>query len=164
MNTPLRAFRPHISIDVRNLPSSVAFYTNLFGRSPVKVRPGYAKFSLESPALNFSINEREHEDGGSLSHLGFEVLSTQEVLDANERLRSAGLSIREEMETTCCYAKQDKIWITDPDGNSWEIFTVTESDSVNANSASQTCCVPAIVQVSEACCVRAPEYVGEACC
>ena len=124
--TQLHAFRPHISLDVTDLSASVKFYSSLFGERPTKERPGYAKFELQHPHLNFSMNQREHCSCGSLSHLGFEVLSTEEVIQTKERLEREGIRVREEMETTCCYAKQDKVWASDPDGNAWEIFVVTE--------------------------------------
>ncbi len=151
--TSFKAFRPHISIDVRDIQASVEFYTSLFGQAPTKQRPGYAKFALEQPALNFSLNEREHGASGSLSHLGFEVLSTNEVIAAKERLEASGVTVREEMETTCCYAKQDKIWVSDPDHNAWEIFVVTEADTaVSSDEDGSACCVPSLVQIGEACC------------
>jgi catechol 2,3-dioxygenase-like lactoylglutathione lyase family enzyme len=142
IETTFKAFRPHISLDVQDLTRSVEFYSALFGIAPAKERPGYAKFSLAEPPLNFSMNERSgaplSHAAGHLSHLGFEVLSTEEVLAAKARLTAQGIAVREEMETTCCYAKQDKIWTNDPDGNPWEIFVVTEADTERGGSP--MCC------------------------
>lgn len=140
----MTAIRPHISIDVVDLDSSRVFYEALFNTPPEKTRPGYVKFSLTEPLLNFSLNEREHGASGSLNHLGIEVASTRDVLMAKLRLEDRGLLPREEMSTNCCYALQDKIWVTDPDGNSWEIFTVTMSDSDGELSVASdgTCCTP----------------------
>ncbi|HWF44310.1 MAG TPA: VOC family protein [Candidatus Kapabacteria bacterium] len=96
--TSLQAFRPHISLNVSDLAQSVEFYSALFGQHPAKERPGYAKFSLTDPPLNFSMNERPGAmAGGALSHLGFEVLSTKEVLDAQERLEASGIAVRAEL-------------------------------------------------------------------
>jgi len=157
MNT-INAFRPHISIDVRNINNSIEFYRAFFGTEPAKVRDGYAKFELSSPPLNFTMNERDVPARGGLSHLGFEVKSTDDVLEAQLRLKKAGLSTAEEFETTCCYAKQDKIWITDPDGNQWEVFVVTQKDT-------QTHSEPNLKRPSElVCCAPAEGVVAVACC
>ena len=142
----MTTLRPHISLDVKDLERSREFYQTLFGVTPEKIRPGYVKFSLTEPALNFSLNERGTAPGkGSLNHMGIEVASTQDVTMAQLRLEKAGLMPREEKGTNCCYAIQDKIWVQDPDGNSWEIFTVTMSDEEGAlpNEVSGSCCTPA---------------------
>ena len=150
--TTLRAFRPHISLDVSDLARSVSFYSALFGAQPAKERPGYAKFSLSEPALNFSMNERPATPaGGHLSHLGFEVLTTDEVISAKSRIEASGIAVREEMDTTCCYAKQDKIWVSDPDGNPWEIFVVTDADAPRGGSQNG-CCIPILGQPEGASC------------
>jgi catechol 2,3-dioxygenase-like lactoylglutathione lyase family enzyme len=140
--------RPHISIDVQNIEAAQAFYDVFFNATPAKVREGYRKYSLEQPALNFTLNQREHGSSGSLNHLGIEVASTREVLKAKLRLEENGMLPVEEMSTNCCYALQDKIWVDDPDGNSWEIFTVTMSDEDGALPVmeSTTCCVPKAAQ------------------
>jgi catechol 2,3-dioxygenase-like lactoylglutathione lyase family enzyme len=142
----MTTLRPHISIDVQDITRSREFYQLLFGLEPEKIRPGYVKFSLTEPALNFTLNERGEAKGkGPLNHLGIEVASSRDVLEAQLRLENAGLMTREENNTNCCYALQDKIWINDPDGNQWEIFTVTMSDDEGEIpvKASGTCCVPA---------------------
>lgn len=130
--------KPHVAIHVKDLSQSVAFYTQLFGVEPVKVRPGYAKFDLEQPGLNFTLNEGGEVTGG-INHLGIQVGSTAEVLAAKDRLQKAGLASFDEMNTTCCYARQDKIWITSPDGHRWEVFTVIEDD-VEMEPKSSSCC------------------------
>lgn len=149
----MTTLRPHISIDVQNLDRSREFYQTLFGVEPEKIRQGYVKFSLTEPALNFSLNERGTNPGkGTLNHLGIEVAGTQDVMMAQLRLEKAGLMLREEKGTNCCYAIQDKIWVQDPDGNQWEIFTVTMSDAEGElrGEQSATCCVPATSGVLEA--------------
>lgn len=154
----ISAFRPHISLDVKNVEKSVAFYQAFFGVAPSKVRPGYAKFELSTPPLNFTMNERDVASRGGLSHLGFEVASTDEVLETQLRLKKAGLATFEELETTCCYAKQDKVWVTDPDSNAWEVFVVTEKDTAEHSTpslkrpAAVACCAPVEGQVAVACC------------
>lgn len=130
--------KPHLAINVKNLDQSIQFYTNLFGVEPVKVKPKYAKFDLEKPALNFTINEGGEVTGG-LNHLGIQVVSTQNVLEAKERLHKAGLATFDEMNTNCCYARQDKIWITSPDGHRWEVFTVLENVEHNEEPKETFC-------------------------
>jgi hypothetical protein len=90
-------------------------------------RTGYAKFDLEHPILNFVLNEVEYSaEIGALSHLGLQVDSTDDVLAIRQRVEKLGLIPRDEMNVSCCYARQDKFWLADPDGNEWEIFTVVE--------------------------------------
>ena len=161
------ALRPHVSLDVANVETSIPFYAALFGVAPKKIRADYAKFELEAPALNFSINEKVTDGArvqGSLNHLGFEVATTADVLEAKTRLEASGLVAFDEMDVTCCYAKQDKIWVHDPDGNAWEIFVVTEAnvDMRDTSTSSANCCVPTAratisipgfaVVAQEACC------------
>nr|WP_168188834.1 ArsI/CadI family heavy metal resistance metalloenzyme [Thermoflavimicrobium daqui] len=130
--------KPHLAINVKNLDQSIQFYTSLFGVEPVKVKLGYAKFDLEQPALNFTLNEGGEVSGG-INHLGIQVASTQDVLLVKERLQRAGLATFDEMNTNCCYARQDKIWVTSPDGHQWEVFTVLED--VKQNDDPTSCCI-----------------------
>ncbi|BCU81704.1 hypothetical protein JIR001_14870 [Polycladomyces abyssicola] len=88
-----------------------------------KIRPGYAKFDLDEPALNLTLNEGGDMTGG-IDHLEIQVSSTDDVLSIKQRLKQAGLVTFDEMDTTCCYARQDKIWVTSPDGHRWEVFVV----------------------------------------
>ena len=124
----MAVLRPHLALTVSDVEGSLPFYRALFGTEPAKVRPGYAKFELDEPALNFTLNEGERTDGlGAFNHAGIQVGSTDDVLAARLRLKQAGLATFDEMDTTCCYARQDKIWVTAPDGESWEVF-VTHAD------------------------------------
>jgi catechol 2,3-dioxygenase-like lactoylglutathione lyase family enzyme len=120
--------RMHVAINCTNLEASLQFYRSFFGVEPTKVKENYAKFELDSPALHFSLNVRPFEKNGALNHLGFQVDNTEDVLKMGERLREANLLTIDEMNTTCCYAVQDKVWVYDPDGNAWEIF-YTKEDS-----------------------------------
>jgi catechol 2,3-dioxygenase-like lactoylglutathione lyase family enzyme len=117
----------HVSLRVRDLERSVAFYEALFGQPAHKRRPGYANFDLQEPALKFALNEGPAAAGaGTLDHLGFQVGSYAEVLAFKARLQQAGLATFDETDTTCCYAKQDKIWVHDPDGHEWEVYVLTD--------------------------------------
>lgn len=139
--------KTHLSINVSNIENSIEFYQKMFGVEPVKTRPDYAKFDIVDPPLNFTINERPFERGGSLSHLGLQVESTAEVLAMGQRWQENGLITLDEMQTDCCYALQDKTWVQDPDGNRWEVFVVLENTSAKENAAS-TCCGPTAEPVS----------------
>ncbi len=132
--------RPHLALTVGSVERSIPFYAALFGVEPAKVRPGYAKFEVNEPALNFTLNEGERDGLGAYNHAGIQVASTDDVLRTRARLVEAGLATFDEMDTTCCYAKQDKIWVTAPDGESWEVF-VTHGDAETPNEAtSPSCC------------------------
>ena len=141
MTSDVEVLKAHVSINVRNIEKSVEFYRQMLGIEPTKVRTGYAKFDVQNPPLNLALNEVPTlTDAGALSHLGLQVPSTDDVLATRLRWKAAGLAIRDEMETECCYAKQNKTWVHDPDGNQWEVFVVLE-DNLPAKSASSACCV-----------------------
>ena len=109
--------KTHISLNVGNVKRSVEFYSKMFDAKPVKLRDDYAKFSIGDPPLSLTVNQADFKPGGSLSHLGLEVDTTAEVLQFGQKWKKAGLLTAEEMNTDCCYALQDKIWVSDPDGN-----------------------------------------------
>jgi catechol 2,3-dioxygenase-like lactoylglutathione lyase family enzyme len=120
------AGRVQLALNVDDLGESIAFYRKLFGTEPAKVRPGYANFAITEPPLKLVLLENKGQ-GGSLNHLGVEVASTDVVEAEQARLAEAGLAAAEELNTTCCYARQDKFWVTGtPDGERWEIYTVLE--------------------------------------
>ena len=139
----MASMRPHLALTVSDVDRSVAFYSALFGVEPSKIRPGYAKFEVTDPALNFTLNEGERDGGrGAFNHAGIQVGSTDDVLRARARLVEAGLATFDEMDTTCCYAKQDKIWVTAPDGESWEVFVThgdAEPEGSDPSSAGRCC-------------------------
>ena len=143
-----RLHKAHVAIYVRDVSKSTDFYRKLFGIEPSKVRPGYAKFDVSDPPLNFSLNEGAATGHGGLSHLGIQVESTQEVLAIRQKWQEHGLYTRDEMKTECCFALQDKAWARDPDGNEWEVFAVLK-DNLPANPAAKLpccgpdCCAPA---------------------
>ena len=114
----------HVSLDVNNIDQSVKFYSTLFNAQPTKLKPGYAKFDLNEPAvvltLNHSVQPVAQVTG--LNHMGSRVGGIEQVLAARTRLENAGFTTADEMGTTCCYAVQDKIWATDPNGYRWEVY------------------------------------------
>ena len=119
----MNILKPHVSLNVSNIDAAVAFYEKAFGVTVTKRRPGYAKFDLASPSLNLSMVEAPRT-GINASHFGVQVASTDDVLEAKARFEAAGLRTITEEQTSCCYAVQDKVWVEDPDGNSWEVFVV----------------------------------------
>ncbi|HTQ05466.1 MAG TPA: ArsI/CadI family heavy metal resistance metalloenzyme [Polyangiaceae bacterium] len=146
----MQILKPHVSLNVSVLDRAVAFYEKAFGVPVTKRRPGYAKFDLESPALNLSMVEAPRT-GVNASHFGIQVASSADVLEAKRRFDAAGLETRTEEDTNCCYAVQDKVWIEDPDGNSWEVFVV-KGDAPTLRDAPSTCCAPSAKSSSPSCC------------
>ena len=135
---PVRALKAHLALNVRSVERSTEFYRKMFGIEPSKVRPGYAKFDAANPPLNLTLNEAPFQGGGALSHLGIQVASAGDVELMRERWRDAGLVTRDELQTNCCYALQDKTWVRDPDGNEWEAFVVLEDNLPTTTM----CCTP----------------------
>ena len=135
---------PHLEITVTDLDRAVPFYRALFDTEPAKQRPGYAKFEPGAPAIVLTLIEGEREGLGAFNHGGIRVDSTDDVLAARLRLQTAGLATFDEMDTECCYARQDKIWVHDPDGTPWEVFTVLgdseEAGPASATTAPAVCC------------------------
>ncbi len=144
----MNVLKAHVSLNVSNIDAAVAFYEKAFGVPATKRRPGYAKFDLESPSLNLTMQEAPRT-GTNASHFGIQVASSEDVAAAWTRFKAAGLPTRTEENTECCYALQDKVWTEDPDGNAWEVFVVKGDSPVmmteEAKKASGgACCVPRI--------------------
>ena len=133
--------RPHLSLDVQNVPASVEFYQKVFGVSPQKQAVDYAKFDLTKPALNLSLVSSTGKIS-VVNHLGIEVESAEEIAAWKKRLQGQGVLEKVEENKTCCFARQDKLWLTDPDGNAWEIFTVDEQLAVTGPLKQTGCCAP----------------------
>ena len=115
--------RLQLALNVDDLDTAIAFYTALFDTAPAKVRPGYANFAVASPPLKLVLLENPGS-GGTVNHLGIEVQDTSAVEAEIGRLTESGLIAEEEMNTTCCFAIQDKAWVTAPGGERWEVYTV----------------------------------------
>lgn len=142
----VRALKAHLALNVKNVERSTEFYRKMLGLEPSKVRVGYAKFDVENPPLNLTLNQASFGERGALSHLGVQVASTEDVLAMREQWAGVGLSTRDEMQTNCCYALQDKTWVHDPDGNEWEVFVVLE-DNLAETAA---CCGTGAVDAADA--------------
>jgi catechol 2,3-dioxygenase-like lactoylglutathione lyase family enzyme len=141
----------HLSLDVPDLDDAVAFYRELFGVAPAKQKPGYAKFELADPPVALALQQASRS---ALSHLGVRVAAANDVEAASARLADSGLVTFDERDTTCCYARQDKVWVSDPAGNRWEIYTVledVEADSDEHPHGPYACCTPA-AEGEPACC------------
>ena len=147
----LNALKAHLSLNVRNVDQSIQFYRKMLGIEPSKVRPGYAKFDVQNPPLNLALNEALVTSRGALSHLGIQLASTEDVLATRQKWNDAGLSTHDEMQTSCCYAVQDKTWVRDPDGNEWEAFVLLEDNLAESNAccgvSEETCAAP-LTQIS----------------
>ena len=126
--TKIQTLKAHLALNVRNVEESIGFYRKMLGIEPSKVRTGYAKFDVQNPPLNLTLNQHVFNERGALSHLGIQVASTNDVLATRKRWEEIGLVTRDEMQTNCCYALQDKTWVRDPDGNEWEVFVVLEDN------------------------------------
>lgn len=142
--------RLHVHVGVDNLANSIRFYSTLFAAEPSVVKDDYAKWMLDNPRVNFAISQGNHAKKG-IEHLGIEVESTDELAEVYGRLKAADRPVLEEGETTCCYARSEKSWISDPDGVVWEAFftngeATTYGDSpalgTLADSVGDKCCLP----------------------
>jgi catechol 2,3-dioxygenase-like lactoylglutathione lyase family enzyme len=133
--------RIQLALNVEDLDQAIAFYSKLFGTEPAKRKPGYANFAIADPPLKLVLLENPGQ-GGTLNHLGVEVESSEVVHTEIARLTEAEVFTEEEIGTTCCFATQDKVWVTGPSGERWEVYTVlADSDSFGASSSQpQPCC------------------------
>jgi catechol 2,3-dioxygenase-like lactoylglutathione lyase family enzyme len=133
--------RAHLSLDVRNVPASVEFYQKVFGVAPQKQTTDYAKFDLTAPALNLALVSSTGRVS-AVNHLGIEVESADDIALWKQQLLDRGILEKVEEDIACCFARQNKLWFTDPDGNPWEVFTVHEQLAVEGPLARTGCCAP----------------------
>ncbi|MEU4836464.1 ArsI/CadI family heavy metal resistance metalloenzyme [Streptosporangium sp. NPDC023615] len=162
--------RVQLALRVADLEGSIAFYSKLFGVEPAKRRPGYANFAIAEPPLKLVLLEGEEGHDTRLDHLGVEVTDTAQVEAATRRLKDAGLATFEENDTSCCYALQDKVWVTGPGGEPWEVYVVkADADTLGGSAvadqdqAASCACGPAAEQPGE---TKAPDATeaGAGCC
>ena len=137
--------RFHVHVSVNNLPESIAFYSGLFGTAPSVQKHDYAKWMLDDPRINFAISTRGGTPG--VDHLGIQTDSEDELVELKQRARDADMALMDEGEVTCCYARSDKYWLTDPQGIAWEQFhtlanipVFSESTAQNEQAAQSACC------------------------
>jgi catechol 2,3-dioxygenase-like lactoylglutathione lyase family enzyme len=134
----------HIHVGVKDLEKSVRFYSTLFGQKPIKLKKDYAKWMLEDPRVNFAISTRTNTE--DVDHLGIQVDSNEELAEISVRLKKADLNVQDEGETTCCYAKSEKAWVSDPSGIAWEAYRTMGDVEVfkerDPTSSDTACCVP----------------------
>jgi catechol 2,3-dioxygenase-like lactoylglutathione lyase family enzyme len=169
--------RVQLALNVSDLEASVAFYSAMFGVEPHKRRPGYANFAIAQPPLKLVLIEtseatRGTGTAGALNHLGVEVASTDAVAAARDRFTEAGLAAFDENDTTCCYALQDKVWVHDPAGAPWEVYTVKDEDPADARPATASleilgdgaCCSSTAAGEAASGAAPAPAPEAQACC
>lgn len=138
--------RFHVHLHVDDLAKSIAFYNQLFDAQPARVEADYAKWMLDDPAVNFAISTRGHQPG--IDHLGIQTDDPTELAAMKARAEAADMALLDEGETTCCYARSDKHWITDPQGIAWEHFhtlgniPVFNEKPAEQAAATSACCAP----------------------
>jgi catechol 2,3-dioxygenase-like lactoylglutathione lyase family enzyme len=159
--TAINTLKAHLALNVKDVEASIDFYNKLLGIGPSKVRTGYAKFDVENPPLNLTLNQNDTSGHGSLSHLGIQVATSEDVKAMKETWIERGLVPRDELQTECCYALQDKAWVNDPDGNEWEVFVVLKDNLPEGEnkSADATCCAPTLTTIG-----GKQQEVATACC
>jgi catechol 2,3-dioxygenase-like lactoylglutathione lyase family enzyme len=152
----MKRFHVHISVD--NLDANIQFYSTVFGASPTVVKPDYAKWMKHDPRINFAISKRGLKPG--VDHLGVQVESETELAALREQVAAAEIAMLDQPNTTCCYARSDKYWITDPQGIAWETFHTLDTVSVYGGpvrAAAAACCAPASN-------IASPAVKSGACC
>jgi catechol 2,3-dioxygenase-like lactoylglutathione lyase family enzyme len=159
--------RLHVHVSVEDLRASIHFYRTLFAAEPTVVKPDYAKWMLEDPRVNFAISQRGA--AGGVEHLGIQVETPDELRDVYGRLQQAERPVLDEGETTCCYAKSAKQWISDPQGVAWEAFLTSgestvygDAPNLGAIEAEADCCTPTTAQ--GVCCPPKSELPADAPC
>jgi catechol 2,3-dioxygenase-like lactoylglutathione lyase family enzyme len=133
--------RVQLALRVADLEESVTFYSKLFDVEPAKRRPGYANFAIAEPPLKLVLIEGQAGEETRMDHLGVEVAGTDDVARAADRLQTAGLATFEESDTSCCYALQDKVWVTGPGKEPWEVYVVkADTDDLLKVTDTSQCC------------------------
>lgn len=160
----------HVSLYVKDIEKTVSFYQTFFNKKADKVKPGYAKFYLDKPALIISFVENKEHVQPMFGHLGFQVGTEAEMHERLAAVKQNGLGTLEETGTNCCYAKQDKFWVMDPDGFRWEVYYFHEDVEWNDPKYSESgkveaCCSPSMMvepaKDKEPCCEPTG---GSGCC
>jgi catechol 2,3-dioxygenase-like lactoylglutathione lyase family enzyme len=143
----IEAPKVHVHMAVSNLEKSREFYESFFGVAPVKVKPGYVKFLPGFGPLNLALSQAHpSSQGGHVDHMGIQVESQDIVVREMERVKAAGLPVREEFSVDCCHANQDKFWVQDPDGVDWEVYVLNHDIEVESADSGSCACAPAVAQ------------------
>src|SRR5215471_8787926 len=153
--------RVQLALRVADLDASVAFYSKLFAAEPAKRRPGYANFAITEPPLKLVLIEGAPGEPTRMDHLGVEVETTGEVTAAATRLAAEGLATAIEEDTACCYAVQDKVWVTGPGTEPWEVYVVKGDADVLDKATGSACCAPAAASTPE---TASAGPAASACC
>lgn len=143
--------RLHVHVGVADLDRSIGFYSTLFGAAPTVVKDDYAKWMLDDPRVNFAISSGDRAAKG-IEHLGIQVESEAELGEVYGRLRAADRPVLDEGKTTCCYARSQKSWISDPDGVIWEAFHTTGESTVYGGGPALDTLAPGISAEPARCC------------
>ena len=165
--------RMHVHVGVQDLDASIRFYSTLFGAAPSLTKHDYAKWMLDDPRVNFAISSGHHAAKG-IEHLGIQVENGEELAEVYGRLQAADRPVLEEGATTCCYAKSEKSWISDPDGVVWETFLTNGEatvygdspvlDAASLNASAETCCAPVLSGVEGPALASPQPERRKACC
>jgi catechol 2,3-dioxygenase-like lactoylglutathione lyase family enzyme len=155
--------RVQLALRVADLEASIAFYSKLFGTEPAKRRPGYANFAIAEPPLKLVLLEGTSGEPTRLDHLGVEVETTEGVTAATARLAAEGLPTATEEDTACCYAVQDKVWVTAPGAEPWEVYVVKADSDVLDKQENSVCCAPA-TETAAAQTADAAQSAAAPCC
>jgi catechol 2,3-dioxygenase-like lactoylglutathione lyase family enzyme len=154
--------RVQLALRVADLDASIDFYSRLFDTAPAKRRPGYANFAVDEPPLKLVLLEGQPGEETRMDHLGVEVETTDVVQAAHHRLADAGLATRSEDDTTCCYAVQDKVWVTGPGNEPWEVYTVKADARPDLEGRTELALSD--VAGDGSCCTDAQNSRAAACC
>ena len=138
--------RMHVSLYVKNIYQTADFYSKFFGQNPDKIKSDYCKFTLDEPSLIISFVQNEEKVSDQFGHLGFQIESLEELKQRMDEMNLQNITVLEEMGTNCCYANQDKFWVTDPNGYMWEVYYFHEDVEFNdpryATQDASACCTP----------------------
>lgn len=153
--------RVQLALRVSDLEGSIEFYTKLFGAEPAKRRDGYANFAIAEPPLKLVLIEGAPDQPTVMDHLGVEVETVDQVTAATERLSEQGLATTTENDTACCYAVQDKVWVSGPGREPWEVYVVKADADTLAKDSASACCTPAAADRDE---LPVLATTGAGCC
>jgi hypothetical protein len=159
--------RFHVHLHVDDLTKSIGFYNQLFAAQPARQESDYAKWMLDDPPVNFAISTRGRQPG--IDHLGIQTDNADDLAALKARAEAADLALLDEGQTTCCYARSEKHWVTDPQGIAWEHFHTLGNipvfnEAVAPSAAASACCAPAAAAAPVTATATAASAAADACC